>query len=125
MQGQSAERLYIFESPIDCMSHASIVNTVSGNSAEWLRHNRLSLSGTSETALISFLNQHERVTELVFCLDNDKAGREAAMLLSKKYADEGYSTRIVLPRGKDFNDDLLEYRKQHQLERNRLAEVSL
>jgi len=49
---------------------------------------------------------------LVFCLDNDTAGREAAVSMARKYADNGYITRLELPRGKDFNEDLQAYRAQ-------------
>ena len=96
-----SERLYIFESPIDLMSHASL------DKAIWQQHNRLSLSGTSDTAIPFFLNQHNAVKELVFCLDNDSAGRDAAVNMARKYAEKGYHTRLELPQGKDFNEDLL------------------
>ena len=94
------------------MSHASLVNAVTGNQNEWKKHSRLSLSGTSDTAMFFFLNQHKDVRELVFCLDNDKAGRESATTLARKYADMGYKTRIVFPQGKDFNEDLQAHREQ-------------
>jgi DNA primase len=68
------------------------------------------LSGTSDTALPFFLNQHKAVRELVFCLDNDPAGREAAVTLSCKYAEKGLFTRLELPKNKDFNEDLLVYK---------------
>ena len=104
-----SERLYIFESPIDAMSHASIMND--GNGA-WKSRSRLSLSGTSDTAMPFFLNQHKEVKELVFCLDNDTAGQEAAAALVRKYADKGYTARIKPPIGKDFNEDLLSQKRQ-------------
>jgi hypothetical protein len=119
MAGENADRLYIFESPIDCMSHASLVNAVTGNKNEWKKHSRLSLSGTSDTAMFFFLNQHKDVRELVFCLDNDKAGRESATALARKYADMGYKTRLVFPQGKDFNEDLQAHREQQrEIKRN-------
>ena len=86
-----SERLYIFESAIDLMSHANLDKTA------WQQHHRLSLSGTSDTAMPFFLNKHKEVNELVFCLDNDAAGRDAAVSLAKKYADKGYYTRLELP----------------------------
>ena len=97
-----SERLYLYESPIDCMSHASL------EKAAWKQHNRLSLAGTSDTAIPFFLNRHKTVKELVFCLDNDNAGREASIQLLRKYTDKGYYARIELPQGKDFNEDLTE-----------------
>jgi hypothetical protein len=101
-----SERLYIFESPIDAMSHASLVNADTGDTGAWKKDNRLSLAGTSDAALPFFLNQHTAVRVLVFCLDNDSAGREAAVILARKYAVKGYTALNEPPRGKDFNEDL-------------------
>jgi len=100
-----SERLYIFESAIDLMSHASIEKSHTG---AWEQHSRLSLAGTSDTALIFFLNKHLFIKELVFCLDNDPAGLEAAANMTTKYTDKGYTTRLKLPKGKDFNEDLMQ-----------------
>jgi DNA primase len=71
------------------------------------------LSGTSDVALTFFLNKHNYTKALVFCLDNDRAGREAAALLARKYAQTGYHTRVELPQGKDFNEDLTALTAQH------------
>jgi len=103
-----SERLYIYESPIDLMSHASIENFFPFYEDIWQDHHRLSLSGTSDTAIPFFLNKHNEVKELVFCLDNDPAGREAAVNMAKKYAYKGFITRLELPKNKDYNEDLLE-----------------
>ena len=88
-----SERLYIFESPIDAMSHASLENAITGDSEAWKQHSRLSLAGTSDTAIPFFLNQHPTVRELVFCLDNDFAGRKASVELTRKYLDKGFYAR--------------------------------
>jgi hypothetical protein len=101
-----SERLYVFESPIDAMSHASLENVCTGDKDAWKRHGRLSLAGTSDAALPFFLNQHSEVRELVFCLDNDEPGREASVNLARKYAGKGYTALKEPPRGKDFNEDL-------------------
>jgi hypothetical protein len=98
--------LYVFESPIDAMSHASLEKDITGDAGAWKAHNRLSLAGTSDTALPFFLNQHPAANELVFCLDNDLAGREASVALARKYVDTGFHTLIELSMGKDFNQDL-------------------
>jgi hypothetical protein len=102
-----SERLYIFESAIDAMSHASLVNAATGDTGAWKRDCRLSLSGTSDTALNFFLNQHTAVNELVFCLDNDLAGHEATVMMAREYAYKGYMTLNEPPQGKDYNEDLL------------------
>jgi hypothetical protein len=112
-----SERLYIFESPIDAMSHASLVNADTGDTGAWKRDNRLSLSGTSDTALNFFLNQHKSVKELVLCLDNDPAGREAAAIIARKYAAKGFTVLVHFPAGKDFNDDLQTLKQQIQADK--------
>jgi len=106
MVSPSSDQLYIFESPIDAMSHGSIDNAFRGNTDAWKRINRLSLAGTSDAAMPFFLNQHPTVKELVFCLDNDPAGCEASRHLASKYAEKGYYVRVEPPYGKDFNEDL-------------------
>jgi hypothetical protein len=114
----SSERLYIFESPIDAMSHGSIENLATGDTGAWRRDNRLSLAGTSDAALAFFLNKHKEVRELVFCLDNDPPGREAAAVLARKYAGKGYKVLSELTAGKDYNDDLKAIRAQIQTEKH-------
>ena len=105
-----SERLYIFESAIDAMSHATLENLFAIDGSAWLKHSRLSLAGTSPTAMLFLLNKHKTIKELVFCLDNDRAGREAAINMARIYAGIGYHTRLELPTSKDYNLDLLDYR---------------
>ena len=101
-----SERLYVYESPIDAMSHGSLVSAAAGNPDACKQHNRLSLAGTSYAALSFFLNQRPSVRELVLCLDNDPAGIVAASTIARKYADNGYMVQFELSKGKDFNEDL-------------------
>jgi hypothetical protein len=98
--------LYVFESAIDAMSHATLAIAENGDKTAWEYDRRLSLAGTSDAALPFFLNQHKDVKELVFCLDNDLAGRVAAQVMQYEYSRKGYTARIDLPRGKDYNEDL-------------------
>jgi len=112
-------RLYLFESAIDLMSHASLAIVEMGDRTAWEYDNRLSLAGTADTAVPFFLNQHKTVKELVLCLDNDPAGREAAAKMAGKYAYKGYTVLIQLPQGKDFNIDLQAAVKQIQAEKSR------
>ena len=79
-----------------------------GDTDAWKRHSRLSLAGTSDAALPFFLNTHKDVQELIFCLDGDLAGLEAATDLIPKYQGKGYIALYEPPQGKDFNEDLPE-----------------
>jgi hypothetical protein len=107
-----SECLYIFESPIDLMSHATLAIMEYGDKTAWEYDRRLSLAGTSDTAIPFFLNQHKTVKELVFCLDNDSPGRVAANVMHRIYSDKGYTARIEPPMGKDYNEDLQAHRAQ-------------
>jgi len=105
-------QLYIFESAIDAMSHATMEDIITSDKTAWRRDNRLSLGGVTDKALDKYLENHQQVNELILCLDNDAAGREAAAEMASKYADKGYRVRLSLPGNKDYNDDLLELRKK-------------
>lgn len=116
MNGTSS-RLYVFESAIDSLSHATLENRLQGNAGAYRDDSRLSLGGTGGIALSHYLQQYSHVKELIFCLDNDHAGRKRAVALAREYADKGYYTRLELPTLKDYNEVLLQYRsKQKRLE---------
>ena len=110
-----SERLYLYESAIDLLSHASFENVIKGNKEEWQRHNRLSLAGTTDTAIPFFLNQHKLTKYLVFCLDNDVPGMKAAIALVNKYKDMGYYARVWLPLEKDWNVELIKLIEKSRL----------
>ena len=117
MVSKDSDQLYVFESPIDAMSHASLENAFKGDKDAWMSRNRLSLAGTSDAALPFFLNQHKAVKELVFCLDNDSPGRVATNVMQRFYTNKGYYSRVELPVGKDYTEDLLDHIKQNREER--------
>jgi len=120
-----SERLYIFESPIDAMSHANIESIITGSKEAWRRDNCLSLAGTSDTALPEYLKQHPQAKELVLCLDNDQPGRDATVSIARKYADKGYRTRIELPTAKDYNEDLKNILEKSKLQQAQKSAVKL
>lgn len=121
----SSQKVYVFESPIDAMSHATLAKL---KGQDWKADHRISLGCLSDHALERFL-QHHPVHEIVFCLDNDHNatfsdgspapnwGQEAAYKFVQKYADLGYLTSIEKPIGKDFNEDLTAMRQaKHEAE---------
>ncbi|HBU13263.1 MAG TPA: hypothetical protein DEB31_11280 [Clostridiales bacterium] len=95
--------VYVYESPIDALSHITI-NKERG--AEWRNAHYLSLGCVSDNALQKFLQTHPGVTDIMFCLDNDKGGVNATAKLIKKYAP-GYSCGAMQPPFGDWNEYLL------------------
>ena len=97
--------LAAFEAPIDALSHATLY-------PEWSGH-RLSLGGTSDVALRSFLEHHPHINRVSLCLDADEAGRTAARQITAFLAGDERFSHIMLttdppPYGKkDYNEALL------------------
>jgi hypothetical protein len=119
MEGTS-NRLYVTESPIDLMSHAALSKM---HSVDYAQDHRISLGSLSDRALDWYLTQHPEIKQIVFALDNDidgkspdgspcNHGQEAAIRFSEKYANKGYDTAVQTPSGKDFNEDLMEIRRE-------------
>ncbi|WP_213581091.1 DUF3991 and TOPRIM domain-containing protein [Paenibacillus sp. J2TS4] len=108
------KKVYVCESPIDAMSHATLAKL---KGLDWKADHRISLGCLSDLALERFL-QHHRIHEIIFCLDNDHNatfrdgslapnwGQEAALKFAHKYKGLGYQTSIQTPQCKDFNEDL-------------------
>lgn len=105
-----AEKLYVFESPIDLISHATLENLIQKDNQAYTKQSRLSLGGTSDKALEEYLRNHKNIQEIIFCLDNDDVGRNISVDLSRKY--DKYITSIELPINKDYNEDLIKFKKK-------------
>lgn len=120
--------LYVFEAPVDLLSHATFRLLCAREKAQqtgtafdsdcWRDVNRLSLSGVSSVALESYLNRNPQITKLVFCLDNDDVGIKASAKLVDEYSKKGYSCTRIKPfdNSKDYNEFLQKYCKQKEYE---------
>ena len=107
IKGYNKQKVFVFESPIDLLSHATLVNILNGNPREWLNSTRLSLGGNSDVALERFVQDYSKIEEICFCVDNDKGGDIAIERYMQKYEDMGYKVSRIIPTNKDFNDDLV------------------
>lgn len=99
-----SDKVYVYESIIDAMSHATMIKIQGGNYKE---HNRISLGGVADVKLNQFLKDNPNIKAIVSCLDNDEAGIKATEEIREKYSKEGYLVKRILPRNKDFNEDLI------------------
>ena len=106
--GKDTKRIYIFEAPIDLMSHCTITDMIYGRGT-YKQQTRISLCGVSDVALKTFLENYE-VKILNFRLDNDDAGHEAVDKFTEKYIEKGYEVHSVFSKGKDINEDLMNRR---------------
>lgn len=98
-------KLFVCESPIDCMSVASLL----------LAYDRplepygfLSLGGTATNALEYHIRQNPQIDTIYLCQDNDDAGNHSRLQARTKLEELGFTGKIIdkLPLRKDFNEDL-------------------
>jgi len=108
----TSKTIYVYESPIDAMSHATLIKM---DGDKYTHHHRLTLCCTWNGALDRFL-KHHKMDRIIFCLDNDKAGNDATEKYMKSYYELGYDVGKVSPKAKDFNDDLLNERENHNIQ---------
>ena len=107
LNGTNPRKVYVFESPIDLLSHATLADIRSGNKGEWIHDSRLSLGGNSDVALEHYVKEYPKVEEICFCVDNDMGGEKAIKAYAEKYKDMGYIVTREIPKLKDFNEDLV------------------
>ena len=114
--GASSNNLAVCESPIDALSHHEIMKLAEAEKGTAWDGYRLSLSGTSSVALISFLERHPHVQNIYLCLDNDPAGQKATERIIKELlSDSRFAGKSITisppPIGKDFNMTLVSIRE--------------
>lgn len=101
-------KLLVFESPIDAMSHVTLCKLYESPYAD----NRVATGGLNDKAVEEYLKHNPNIDTIVFCYDNDNdkeinVGQEKSNEMITKYADKGYKTSKQVPKTKDFNEDLL------------------
>ena len=103
-KGGTSGALAAFEAPIDALSHVIL-------QPDWEGH-RLSLSGTSDVALIAFLERNPYINTISLCLDNDDAGRTGSEKIEGGLARDPRFSHIKVSvdppaDGEDYNTALL------------------
>lgn len=95
-----SDTIYVFEAPIDMMSFISM-------KADWKQHSYVALCGVAEHSLIQQLEVHPQLSNIVLCLDYDKAGIQARKRITQILQDRGYhQVSSLLSFTKDWNEDL-------------------
>lgn len=102
---ETGARLYIFEAPIDAMSHATL-NQIMGR--DWKTDTRLAMGGYSMLPIERHLEDNPgKYREIVICTDNDEKGHKMADIISEQLGGEYKVTRRC-SFGKDWNEDLVD-----------------
>ena len=102
----SSNRLYLFEAPIDMLSFITMY------SYDWQSHSYASACSVSPKVLYQCLKDYPHITEIYIGFDNDEVGQLSAQLVSQNVSKKGYKVVILKPELKDWNEDLLNKRKE-------------
>ena len=98
----SSRKLYAFEAPIDLLSYISL------HPKGWQDHTYVALCGVSAAPIHHLLETQPQLQDVTLCLDNDKAGHNAARRIAGELLREWNVTMSAeFPTLKDWNDELL------------------
>ena len=96
-------KLFVFEAPIDMLSFITLYQK------NWQQHSYIAMNGVYENAVLEALKCHSNLDEVVLCTDNDVGGIDAADRLRDILCENEYTNIFrIIPRNKDFNEDLKE-----------------
>lgn len=98
-----SEKLFVFEAPIDMLSYLTL------HPENRQKNSYIAMNGVYENAVLTALENHSWLKEIVLCTDNDEGGIDAAQRLTDILKEHGYENiSRIAPENKDFNEDLKE-----------------
>jgi hypothetical protein len=93
--------LYVFEAPVDLLSYITLFPE------SWEQHSYVACCGTSALPVMWMMEQLPQLDSVYLCLDNDEAGHAASLRIAEQIGIRGIAADRLIPRGKDWNDDLI------------------
>lgn len=104
MEGRS-NLLYVFEAPIDAISHATIFKM---QKFDYTEDHRVSMGCLGDAAMMQYLRDRPEIKKIILCLDNDQWGRSTSAKFMLELKEKGYSVSEEFSKRKDYNEDLVE-----------------
>lgn len=95
------EDIYLFESPVDMLSYMTMHYGENNGSSY------AASCSVSDRVLFQCLEDYPHIKNVFLCFDNDKAGQEANERIREKLLDMEYNVKILIPKLKDWNEDLM------------------
>lgn len=100
--------LYLFEAPIDMLSFISM------HKDGWQRHSYAACCGVSDRVAVQMLKDDPNIKEVCLCLDNDREGKKSTKRIQENLNNKGIQTEVLVPKLKDWNEDLLSLRGENR-----------
>ena len=105
-----SDKLYLFEAPIDMLSYITM------HKEGWDKHSYAACCGVGDKVLDQMLKDNPQIKKVYLCLDNDEVGKKFDERISDKLFEKGVACKILVPKNKDWNEDLLNQGTKEQTE---------
>lgn len=92
--------IYLFEAPIDMLSFISM------HKENWKSHTYVASCSVSDKVLFQCLKDNPSIKKVYLCFDNDEAGQTANKRITEKLNKMNIQNEILIPKHKDWNEDL-------------------
>ena len=99
-------KIFRFEAPIDMLSFISMHPFMDMNGNNWQQHSYAAACSVSDLVLFQCMKDIGNIDKVYLCLDNDDAGQSANRRIAAKLDEQGVNYEILVPRFKDWNEDL-------------------
>ena len=96
----TSDKLFLFEAPIDMLSFISM------RKDNWQSHTYVASCSVSDRVLFQCLKDNSNIKKVYLCFDNDEAGQTANKLIADKLNKINIQNEILIPKQKDWNEDL-------------------
>ena len=100
------DTIFLFEAPIDMLSFITL------HKPGWKNHSYAAACSVSDKVLWQMLQDQPYLKQVYLCLDSDEAGQNAAKRIAEKLEMHSIKHEILVPKHKDWNEDLLHLRKE-------------
>lgn len=97
----ASDTLYLFEAPVDLLSFITM------HKSGWRNHSYAASCSVSDKVLWQMLHDYPYIKRVRICFDSDAAGQRAAERIADKLKSQNIPYEILVPVGKDWNEDLL------------------
>ena len=84
-----------------------MLSFISMNKQDWQTHSYAACCGIGSKVLDQMLKDNPNIKKVYLCLDNDMKGREFNGLIADRLFEQGIPTKILVPKNKDWNEDLV------------------
>lgn len=93
-----------------------MLSFISMNKENWKEHSYVSVCSVSDRALLQAIKDNPYINLVYLCFDNDEVGQKANNKIAEKLKKLNIQSKILIPKNKDWNEDLVFLREMEEKE---------